>query len=231
VVTLFEDTAGKTRDLPIYAKLRSLLIEAADATGVERVRVTSGGQAKLGTPGKRTGSTRHDLGMAADLVLERGGRTLDFTRPGDLPVFEAFVRKATALGATGIGAGVTYMGPLAMHVGFGSEACWGAGGKSANAPDWLRRAVLAGRADRSGATPPVHPPTPTPGQPGRYVVIARSGLRMRSGPGSGFPAVTTLLRGTHLTASFGPDPDWAKVDLQDDGLADGFVFAGFLAPA
>ena len=37
--------------------------------------------------------------------------------------FEAFVTKAASLGATGIGAGVDYMGTKTIHVGFGSKLC------------------------------------------------------------------------------------------------------------
>lgn len=55
---LVEDTEGKIRDLPIQNSLRVLLIEAATRSGIDLVRVTSGGQVARGTPGKRTGSTR-----------------------------------------------------------------------------------------------------------------------------------------------------------------------------
>jgi hypothetical protein len=141
---IVEATEGKIRDRPIKDELRRLLAKAADAAAIETVLVTSGGQASKGTPGKRTGSTRHDLGNAADLQLLKGGRPLDFTVAADRAVIEAFVTAAAANGATGIGAGVEYMGPKTLHVGFGSKSVWGAGGKAANAPDWLKRAVLAG---------------------------------------------------------------------------------------
>ncbi len=141
---VIEDTKGKIRDLPIAAKLKKILSDAADDVGVETVRVTSGGQAAKGTGGKRTGSTRHDLGNAADLKLESKGVALSFERQSERPIFEKFVESAAARGATGIGAGVTYMGEHTVHVGFGSKLVWGAGGKSVNAPAWLKAAAERG---------------------------------------------------------------------------------------
>ena len=139
-----EETQGKIRDLPISARLKSLLLATAQATGVDRVRVTSGGQCRKGTCTKRTGSTRHDDGQAADLQLIVGGRTLKFTAAQDLPVFKRFVTEAARAGATGIGAGIAYMGEATIHVGFGPRGVWGAGGKAANAPEWIRKAAKDG---------------------------------------------------------------------------------------
>ena len=106
--------------------------------------MTSGGQCALGTCNKRTGSTRNDLGRAADLEIWRNGKALDFTKSKDLPFFANFVRACAALGATGIGAGTEYMGPRRVHVGYGKRAVWGAGGKGASAPTWLREAASSG---------------------------------------------------------------------------------------
>jgi len=145
ITQVIEDTKGKIRDLPIQPKLRDILREAGEEAGVDIVRVTSGGQARLGSGGKRTGSTRHDDGNAADLQLEKGGRVLSFADAKQLPTIAKFVTAVASLGATGIGAGVSYMGPHTMHVGFGTKAVWGAGGKSANAPKWLKEAVAAAR--------------------------------------------------------------------------------------
>lgn len=58
-------------------------------------------------------------------------------------------------------------------------------------------------------------------------VTARSGLRVRRGPGTMFDEVTALPAGTIVTV-LAMDGGWAKVDLEGDGLADGFMFAGFL---
>src|SRR4051794_28818210 len=103
-----EDTAGAIRSKPISAKLRKVLLAAADAAGVDVVRVTSGGQDALGQGTRRTGSTRHDLGNAADLELWKGGHALDFTDADGLTVFETFATAAAANGATGIGAAEGY---------------------------------------------------------------------------------------------------------------------------
>ena len=43
-------------------------------------------------------------------------------------------------------------GAESMHIGGGSPSAWGAGGASANAPDWVRRAHQEGMAAR-GAKP------------------------------------------------------------------------------
>ena len=139
-----EDTRGKIRDLPITGELRDLLKSAAEACGVDTVRVTSAGQCAKGQCEKRTGSTRHDNGRAADLQLLVVGRALKFTDPEGQKVFVRFATEAARLGATGLGAGLDYMGDATMHVGFGSRAVWGAGGSAAKAPTWLRSAAAAG---------------------------------------------------------------------------------------
>jgi len=68
---------------------------------------------------------------------------------------------------------------------------------------------------------------------GRYVVMARSGLKLRGGPGTNFDSEKTLPVGTELNVvdSDSSDPSWVHVDLEGDGLLDGYVFASFLAPA
>lgn len=227
---------GAVRNKPISAELKQVLDAAAQAAGVDTIKITSGGQDTLGEGTRRTGSTRHDKGRAADLKLVVNGTTLTFTDQSAHPVVLAFVTAAAAAGATGIGAGVAYMGNETIHVGFGtsvhdtSELTWGAGGKSANAPQWLRDAAQAGWAA----------PGPALGSaaaqivaPGRYVVKARDGLKLRGGPGTNFDSEKTLQVDTELTvvATSSQDPAWVSVDLQDDGLLDGFVFAAFLKPA
>jgi hypothetical protein len=160
-------TAAKIRDMPISAALRRVLLTAADEAGVEVVRITSGGQP--GSRGQRTGSNRHDGGNAADLELVARGRTLDFTRASDLDTICRFVASAAACGATGIGAGVNYMGPRRLHVGFGNgphdtvQVVWGEGGASANAPEWLRKAAQLGWSYAAGAPAP-DAAAPPPGE-------------------------------------------------------------------
>ena len=94
MVRVVENTAGKTRDLPIASRLKQILSFAASVAGIDEVRVESGGQCAIGTCSKRVGSTRHDLGNAADLDLIKDGRVLKFTDSNDLPLFEAFVEAA-----------------------------------------------------------------------------------------------------------------------------------------
>jgi hypothetical protein len=68
---------------------------------------------------------------------------------------------------------------------------------------------------------------------GRYVVNARDGLKLRGGPGTNFESEKTLPAGTELNVVevSSQDPSWVRVDLEGDGLLDGYVFASFLVPA
>lgn len=127
-------------------------------------RVFSGGQPGIDEGGPRVGSTRHDHGDAADMFFYKDGRQLDWSNPQDTPIFQDIVRRGREAGITGFGAGDGYMQPGSMHVGFGPEAVWGAGGSGANAPQWL--------TDAFGGQymPPASPsgfdgdPNTTPGQ-------------------------------------------------------------------
>lgn len=233
-----EATKRSTRNLPIQKALRDLLDRAAEAAGVDTVLVTSGGQPPY--PDKpRIGSTRHDNGWAADLKLIRKGEILTFSDQSGGSVVEAFVIAAAAHGATGIGAGVDYMGPQTLHVGFGTsptdhtKVVWGAGGKAASAPAWLRMAAQAGWSNPASTAAVIPVALAGSGMSGSYVVIARDGVRLRGGPGIEFGVAQTLKEGTFLTVLdlHGPEGAWARVDLENDGLVDGFVFAAFLAPA
>ena len=227
------------RNKPISDELRDVLGAAAQAAGIDVVRITSGGQDELGTGTRRTGSTRHDRGRAADLQLVVDGTTLTFTDQTAPPAIITFVTAAANAGATGIGAGVAYMGPRTLHVGFGTNSAdrtkltWGADGRSVNAPQWLRRAARAGWAAPFAAAVPAAGSSGADA-PGRYVVLARSGLKLRGGPGTGFDSEQTLAAGTVVDV-IGFDemnPSWAQVSLEDDDdLADGYVFAAFLGRA
>ncbi|QZN98548.1 hypothetical protein [Chenggangzhangella methanolivorans] len=105
-----------------------------------QMEVFSGGQPGKGSGLPRVGSTRHDHGMAADVFFSKDGRRLDWANPQDQPIFQDIVSQARANGVTGFGAGPGYMQRGSMHVGFGSPGVWGAGGRGANAPGWLREA-------------------------------------------------------------------------------------------
>jgi hypothetical protein len=236
VTTFTGPPSEAIRNKPISAELKQVLDTAAGAAGVDTIRITSGGQDVLGEGTRRTGSTRHDRGRAADLQCVVNGTTLTFTDQSAHPVVLAFVTAAAAAGATGIGAGVGYMGNRTIHVGFGtsvsdySKLTWGAGGRSANAPKWLRDAAAAGWAA------PARVPYGVAFRveaPGRYAVTARSGLKLRGGPGTNFESERTLPAGTELNVMeiSTQNPAWVRVDLEGDGLLDGYVFAAFLAPA
>lgn len=61
-----------------------------------------------------------------------------------------------------------------------------------------------------------------------YRVIARGGLRLRSGPGIEYDVIGNISTG-QLVSLLGSKGDWGMVDIQGDGLADGFCHRGFLA--
>lgn len=147
---------GATRSLPISPELASAMSFLPDL-GLT-MEVYSGGQPGIGEGGARVGSTRHDHGGAADVMFyDATGRMLDWNNPNDVATFQEIVRRAKAAGVTGIGAGDDYMGAGRMHVGFGNPGVWGAGGKGANAPDWLVSAyggAPAGSAPHSHGTSP-----------------------------------------------------------------------------
>ncbi len=132
-----------TRRLPISPQLEQTLSYAAQETGLQ-VDVFSGGQPSKGP--NRTGSHRHDNGRAADLKLRKNGRYLDMNNDEDRALMQKFLIASIKHGATGIGAGVDYMGSQSLHVGGGTPGYWGAHGHRANAPAWVKEAYdLASR--------------------------------------------------------------------------------------
>jgi hypothetical protein len=145
VVELQREVASVRRG-DLQQNLRNQLEYAAAQAGVN-VEVYSGGQARAGTPGApRIGSTRHDEGGAADIRLsvrdDQGRkRLLDMTNENDRAIMERFVSNAVKAGATGVGAGVGYMGKHGIHVGGGSSTSWGGS-------DWIERARVAGESQR-----------------------------------------------------------------------------------
>ena len=119
-----------------------------------RMDVVSGGQ-ESNKAGEGTGSTRHNHGNAADVDFYMGDRRLNWNNAEDRKIFEEITRRAVDNGVTGIGAGDDYMGAGRMHVGFGTPGVWGAGGKGANAPEWLRAAYGGGGPQFKTSTTPV----------------------------------------------------------------------------
>jgi hypothetical protein len=61
----------------------------------------------------------------------------------------------------------------------------------------------------------------------RFRVIARSGLRLREGPGAEFDIIGGLPFGQIVVVTSIAD-GWARVDVEGDGKVDGFASAGFL---
>jgi hypothetical protein len=61
-------------------------------------------------------------------------------------------------------------------------------------------------------------------------VIARAGLRLRSGAGVQFDPIGLMPFGTVVRA-IGRNGDWVMVDKSGDGASDGFALGAFLAPA
>jgi hypothetical protein len=134
-----QSTEASTRIHPIQQQLKDKLDFAASQTGV-RVKVTSGGQPAAGP--HRTGSHRHDLGGAADLELydQKDGHMLDMRDPADAARMREFTKQSVRAGATGVGAGLGYMGANRIHIGGGNPATWGGA-------DWIRPAWEEGRSD------------------------------------------------------------------------------------
>ena len=117
-----------TRKGRLKPELVDQLNYAANQTGVQ-VEVFSGGQRMPGAPG-RVGSTRHNQGGAADFKLfridENGKkRYLSMNNQDDRAIMQSFVTHSVKAGATGVGAGVGYMGEHSIHVGGGDVASWG----------------------------------------------------------------------------------------------------------
>lgn len=63
----------------------------------------------------------------------------------------------------------------------------------------------------------------------RFSVIARGGLKLRSGPSLDFPALRTVPEGTVVNL-LSREGIWGLVDLEGDGKADGFMNLPFLRP-
>ncbi|MDP5142772.1 M15 family metallopeptidase [Rheinheimera baltica] len=59
-------------------------------------------------------------------------------------------------------------------------------------------------------------------------VTARDGLRLRAGPGTSFDIKSTL-KPNQLIYIMQHSGDWSQIDIQGDGLADGYCHSGYLA--
>jgi hypothetical protein len=82
---------------------------------------------------------------------------------------------------------------------------------------------------------PIPSDTPAAVQtPGCYVVSARPNLNLRGGPGTTFGIKQSLDNGTVIHVLEFVDGErgkWALVDIEGDGVRDGFVLANFIVPA
>ena len=138
------ELAGKTRNQPIQRKLAKILEEASAQTGYKIV-VFSGGQDVKGQGTRRTGSTRHDRGYAADIRVYDNGTRLSSEVSAHHEKLANFARLLKGLGMESFGSGPGYMSgnhhvDIAISAGQGQATTWGVGGRSANTPSWLRKA-------------------------------------------------------------------------------------------
>lgn len=118
-VQFIDSTGGKIRDKPVQGWVRDGLARAAAATDSRiAIKIVSGGQNPLGVGGKRTGSTRHDHGNAADIVLVVDGK--EVLPSQDKALYARFFRNAAAAGFKGLG---HY--EWGIHIGGGAQAVWG----------------------------------------------------------------------------------------------------------
>ena len=132
--------AAATRRLTLTSALEQILVSAANATGLDVIIFSGGQNSTTGT----VGSHRHDDGYAADIWLYKDGNRLSMVN--NVADASAFASAAKGAGAISIGAGSGYMGGVGMHVdispgntvALASAKYWGSGGRSANAPSWLR---------------------------------------------------------------------------------------------
>lgn len=154
------ENQGKTRNRKVNQQVESWLTTAAGMLGPNvSVHVTSGGQptqaeiasarARGQQVGGRTGSTRHDHGNAADIVLSVNGKKV--TPQQNPQLYRDFAENAAAAGATGIG---HYS--WGIHVGGGSETVWGPDTRVASVDPAFAASVARGRT-RRGSTKLMEP--------------------------------------------------------------------------
>jgi len=64
----------------------------------------------------------------------------------------------------------------------------------------------------------------------RHIVTAEGGLNLRTGAGTNFPSKGLIKKGTQV-AVLARTGDWSQVDMDFNGVADGFMKSEHLAPA
>ena len=138
---VIEDISGKIRNKPINGNLKNFLSQAGAAANVTVV-VTSGGQPATGS--RRTGSHRHDHGMAADFMIRdnASGKLVPISNSTRWSQFTTeFKKVATAAGfTTSGGAAQGYMGANTAHFDIAAgrnpgvrQAVWPRSGR----PGWV----------------------------------------------------------------------------------------------
>ena len=147
-VSYSSDFKGKIRNKPIAPQLMKVLQSASAKTGL-KVVIFSGGQDAKGKGTRRTGSTRHDSGRAADIYIydEKGNQ---LNTKGDDPRIIEFVAALKRAGAKGLGAHPGYMQGTGMHVDIigasqGGGTMWGAKG-TGKPPARIAQAFQTGRS-------------------------------------------------------------------------------------
>ncbi|MBB3773151.1 uncharacterized protein (TIGR02594 family) [Angulomicrobium tetraedrale] len=180
----------------------------------------------------------------------------DYTAPADLGRIADYFRNAGAalgpnyqVGAYGSGTVTGHLKALGhiAHVWLAGATGWSGTRRALEAGEWSlfqnaldRQSPIGGFGydgnianpalggfGQFGAAAPLDTPRGV-GAAALFRVAARSGLNLRAGPGESFRSFASLPADT-LVRGLGVDGDWIKVDLDGDGLADGHMFARFLA--
>ena len=145
---VYELGPKKIRNQPIQPKLLKILEQASADTGYKIV-VFSGGQDAKGQGTRRTGSTRHDNGYAADIRVFDNGTRLSSEVTAHHDRLAKFAKLLKSLGMESFGSGPGYMnGDHHVDIAFsagqakGGTPTWGAGTRFANTPGWLKRSFV-----------------------------------------------------------------------------------------
>ncbi|MDA8882843.1 phage baseplate assembly protein V [bacterium] len=143
LVTYVSGFSGRTRNKPIQSQLFSILESAAQNAGVNVV-IFSGGQDPAGPGARRTGSTRHDNGYAADVWLYSGptsGSKLSSSKSSDIPIIKKFAKACFDNNANAVGVGPGYMDDVGVHVDIATyksdSGVWGSTHSVGSASSWL----------------------------------------------------------------------------------------------
>jgi hypothetical protein len=130
------------RDQEIQPELAGIIGRATQAMGPEYAfSVTSGGQPAIGTSRDRVGSTRHDLGFAADGRLTVDGQGVTYAQDPEL--YAELAKQAGVQGAQGFG----HYG-WGVHIDNARPGAWGPDRTSATLSPAVRDAFNEGKAVR-----------------------------------------------------------------------------------